>query len=352
MTTAPRAVEAPATYHIGHFIDGEVVAGDSGRRGEVAQPATGEIQASVAFASTEEVDRAVGAARRAFEDWSRTPVVQRAAVMFRARELLREHADELAALLVREHGKVWGDAQGELTRGFEVVDFACGIPHLLKGEFSEQVGAGIDSWSVRQPLGVVAAVTPFNFPAMLPLWTLPIAIACGNTFVLKPSEKDPSCGLRLAELFSQAGVPDGVVNVVNGDKGWTKVAGNTIELDKDAVAEAKEKAHAEYVASLLPLIDGKGYTMATTGEFEVGEKKAMGVKVTSKGHRDVDLYFDKETGLLVQYDVKVKDEGSGQEVLESSFPSDYKDLKGTKYAKKAIVKRDGKLYLAFEVTEI
>ncbi len=156
-----------------------------------------------------------------------------------------------------------------------------------------------------------------------------------------------------AEITIEAGgMKIEIVNVVNGDKGWTKVAGNTIELDKDAVAEAKEKAHAEYVASLLPLIDGKGYTMATTGEFEVGEKKAMGVKVTSKGHRDVDLYFDKETGLLVQYDVKVKDEGSGQEVLESSFPSDYKDLKGTKYAKKAIVKRDGKLYLAFEVTEI
>ncbi len=218
MTSAPHPIEAPTTYHIGHFIDGEVVAGDSGHRGEVAQPATGEIQASVAFASTEEVDRAVGVARRAFDDWSQVPVGQRAAILFRARELLLEHRDELTALLVREHGKVWSDAQGELTRGFEVVEFACGIPHLLKGEFSEQVGAGIDSWSVRQPLGVVAAITPFNFPAMLPLWTLPIAIACGNTFVLKPSEKDPSCSLRLAELFHQAGVPDGVLNVVNGDR--------------------------------------------------------------------------------------------------------------------------------------
>ncbi len=218
MTLASRPAEAPAKYHVGHFIGGKAVAGDSGRRGEVAQPATGEIQARVAFASTEEVDRAVGAARRAFEDWSQAPVVRRAAILFRVRELLLEHRDELTTLLVREHGKVWSDAQGELTRGFECVDFACGIPHLLKGEYSEQVGAGIDSWSVRQPLGVVAAITPFNFPAMLPLWTLPIAIACGNTFVLKPSEKDPSCGLRLAELFSEAGVPDGVVNVVNGDR--------------------------------------------------------------------------------------------------------------------------------------
>jgi malonate-semialdehyde dehydrogenase (acetylating)/methylmalonate-semialdehyde dehydrogenase len=205
-------------YEVGHFIDGEVTAGESGRWGEIAQPATGEIQARVAFASADEVDRAVASASRAFEEWSNVPVVHRAAIMFRVRELLHQHLDELNTLVVREHGKVWGDARGELGRGFEVVDFACGIPHLLKGEFSEQVGTGIDSWSVRQPLGVVAAITPFNFPAMLPLWTLPIAIACGNTFVLKPSEKDPSCSLRLAELFHEAGVPDGVFNVVNGDR--------------------------------------------------------------------------------------------------------------------------------------
>ncbi len=217
-TAESRPPQGPTSYDVGHFIDGEVSASDGGRWGEVAQPATGEIQARVAFASTAEVDRAVATARRAFEDWSALPVVQRAAILFRARELLLEHRDELATMLVREHGKVWSDAQGELTRGFEAVDFACGIPHLLKGEFSEQIGTGIDSWSVRQPLGVVAAITPFNFPAMLPLWTLPIAIACGNTFVLKPSEKDPSCSLRLAELFHEAGVPRGVFNVVNGDR--------------------------------------------------------------------------------------------------------------------------------------
>ena len=218
MTVESRSVEDQTPYEIGHFIAGATIAGSSGRWGDVAQPATGEIQARVAFASNEEVDQAVDAGERAFGEWSSLTVVQRAAILFKVRELLREHRDELATLLVREHGKVWGDAQGELARGFEVVDFACGIPHLLKGEFSEQVGKGIDSWSVRQPLGVVAAITPFNFPAMLPLWTVPIAVACGNTFVLKPSEKDPSCGLRLAELFHEAGVPDGVFNVVNGDR--------------------------------------------------------------------------------------------------------------------------------------
>jgi len=205
-------------YSVGHFIDGDAVPGGSGRSGDIAQPATGEIQGRVAFAAASEVDTAIAAAQRAFEDWSKVPIVQRAATMFRVRDVLHKHKDELTELLVREHGKVWGDAQGELGRGLEVVDFACGIPHLLKGEFSEQVGRGIDSWSVRQPLGVVAAITPFNFPAMLPLWTLPIAIACGNTFILKPSEKDPSCGLRIAELFHEAGVPEGVVNVVNGDR--------------------------------------------------------------------------------------------------------------------------------------
>ena len=218
MRAESRNPRGQAEYEIGHFIDGRPVAGSTGRWGDVALPATGEIQARVAFASAEEVDQAVDAAQRAFGEWSRVPVTHRAGILFKVRELLLEHRDELATLLVREHGKVWGDAQGELSRGFEVVDFACGIPHLLKGEFSEQVGAGIDSWSVRQPLGVVAAITPFNFPAMLPLWTLPIAIACGNTFVLKPSEKVPSCSLRLAELFHEGGVPDGVFNVVNGDR--------------------------------------------------------------------------------------------------------------------------------------
>jgi malonate-semialdehyde dehydrogenase (acetylating)/methylmalonate-semialdehyde dehydrogenase len=205
-------------YDVNHFIDGKPVPGQSGRTGEIYCPATGEVQGAVAFADADEVDAAVASARKAFESWSQTPVVQRAAVMFRFQNLLLEHRDELTETLVKEHGKVWADALGEITRGLEVVEFACGIPQLLKGEFSEQVGTGIDSWSVRQPIGVVAAITPFNFPMMVPLWTLPVAVACGNTYILKPSEKDPSCGTRLAELFSEAGLPDGVFNVVHGDK--------------------------------------------------------------------------------------------------------------------------------------
>jgi malonate-semialdehyde dehydrogenase (acetylating)/methylmalonate-semialdehyde dehydrogenase len=205
-------------YEVNHFIDGEQVAGSSGRQGDVFNPATGEVQGTVHFASTDEVDAAVASAMAAFEPWSQVSVVQRAAILSRFQNLLLEHRDKLTEILVREHGKVWADAAGEITRGIEVVEFACGIPHLLKGEFSEQVGPGIDSWGVRQPLGVVAAITPFNFPMMVPLWTLPIAVACGNTYVLKPSERDPSAGVRLAEIFKEAGLPDGVFNVVHGDK--------------------------------------------------------------------------------------------------------------------------------------
>ncbi len=218
MSSKTEPSHAISLYEVGHFIGGKSVAGSSGRWGDIAQPAKGEVAGRVAFASAAEVDTAVAAARRAFVEWSQVPLVKRASILFRCHDLLVEHQDELAGLLVKEHGKVWEDALGELGRGFEVVEFACGIPQLLKGEFNEQVGPGIDSWSVRQPLGVVAAITPFNFPAMLPLWTVPIAIACGNTMILKPSERDPSCGLRLAELFSEAGLPDGVLNVVNGDK--------------------------------------------------------------------------------------------------------------------------------------
>ncbi len=214
--TSPKTV--PRVYEVGHFVNGRTIEGTSGRWGDILQPATGVPQGKVSLASVAEVDAAVAAAKEAFADWSRTPVLKRVAALFRFRDLLSEHRDELATALVQEHGKVWGDAHGELVRGFEVVDFACGIPQLLKGEFSEQVGTGIDSWSVRQPLGVTASITPFNFPAMVPLWTAPISIACGNTFVLKPSEKDPSCAIRIAELAKEAGFPDGVFNVVNGDK--------------------------------------------------------------------------------------------------------------------------------------
>ncbi len=214
--TQPRT--ATSFYEVGHFINGRTVDGGSGRWGDLAQPATGQRQGRVAFAASDEVDAAVAAAKEAYPQWSETPVTKRAAFLFRYRDLLARNRDELATLLVKEHGKVWEDACGELVRGLEVVEFACGIPQLLKGEFNEQVGPGIDSWSMRQPLGVTVSITPFNFPAMVPLWTAPIAIACGNTFILKPSERDPSCGLRLAELATDAGLPDGVFNVVNGDK--------------------------------------------------------------------------------------------------------------------------------------
>ncbi len=203
---------------LGHRIAGNLSQGESGRIGEVFDPSTGEVTRHVALAGSAEVDAAVRAAEEAFPAWSATPPAERARVMFRYRALLEEHLDEIAELVSREHGKIHADAKGSVLRGAEVVEFACGIPHLLKGEHSREVGGGIDTWSFRQPLGVCAGITPFNFPAMIPLWMFPLAAACGNTFVLKPSERDPSCPLRLAELFEEAGAPPGVLNVVNGDK--------------------------------------------------------------------------------------------------------------------------------------
>jgi len=203
---------------LGHYVGGQSVQGGAGRHGTVFDPATGRPRLRVAFASGTETRRAIEAAAAAAPAWAATPALQRARVMFRFKALLEQHRDGLAALITAEHGKVLADARGEVTRGLEVVEFACGIPQLLKGEFSENVGTGVDSWSLRQPVGVCAGITPFNFPAMVPLWMAPIAIACGNTFVLKPSEKDPSCPLRLAELLTEAGLPAGVFNVVNGDR--------------------------------------------------------------------------------------------------------------------------------------
>lgn len=205
-------------YTVGHFFNGEICGGTGDRQGDIFNPATGEVQGKVDLASVADVDRAVASASQAFADWSATPIMKRVAILFKVRELMEQNKEELIEALVREHGKVWDDAAGELTRGFEVIEFACGIPQLLKGEYSEQVGPGIDSYSSRQPLGVVAAITPFNFPAMVPLWTAPIAIACGNTYILKPSERDPSASLILARIFTEAGLPAGVFNVVQGDK--------------------------------------------------------------------------------------------------------------------------------------
>jgi malonate-semialdehyde dehydrogenase (acetylating)/methylmalonate-semialdehyde dehydrogenase len=184
----------------------------------VYNPANGEVQAKVVLATASEVDTAVAAAAAAFPKWAAQPPLRRARVLFRFREIFEQRLDEVAALLTSEHGKVFSDAKGEATRGLEAIEFATGIPQLLKGEFTEQVGTGIDSWSIRQPLGVVAGITPFNFPAMVPMWMFPIALACGNAFVLKPSERDPSASLLLAEMLKESGLPDGVFNVVQGDK--------------------------------------------------------------------------------------------------------------------------------------
>ncbi len=207
-----------APFALGHFIGGRAVAGASGRHGDVHDPATGQVRGTVAYASKTETAGAIAAAEAALPAWSALPPLQRARILFRFKALLDAHLDELAKLITLEHGKVFSDARGEVIRGTEVVEFACGIPQMLKGEYSESVGTGVDSWSQRQPVGVCAGITPFNFPAMVPMWMFPVALACGNTFVLKPSEKDPSCPMRLAELLRQAGLPDGVFNVVNGDR--------------------------------------------------------------------------------------------------------------------------------------
>ncbi len=203
---------------IQHFVNGKSYKGNSNRKGKVFNPATGEQESEVILGSKEDLNNTVNIARKAFESWSAKPPLQRARVMFKFKELIERNSEEIAKLIVSEHGKVYDDAKGSLTRGLEVVEFACGIPQMLKGEFTENVGSEVDSWSIRQPLGVCAGITPFNFPAMVPMWMFPMAIACGNSFILKPSEKDPSCSFKLAELLSEAGLPDGVLNVVNGDK--------------------------------------------------------------------------------------------------------------------------------------
>jgi malonate-semialdehyde dehydrogenase (acetylating)/methylmalonate-semialdehyde dehydrogenase len=204
--------------HVTHWINGKPWDGPAGTRGDIYNPASGQVSGTVDYAGPAEVDAAVAAATAALPGWRGTSLVRRSAVMFAFRELLRARRPELAAVISAEHGKVESDAAGEVTRGLEVVEFACGIPHLLKGGFSENVGTGVDAYSIRQPVGVVAGITPFNFPAMVPMWMFPIALACGNTFILKPSEKDPSASLLLAEMLAEAGLPDGAFNVVHGGK--------------------------------------------------------------------------------------------------------------------------------------
>ncbi len=203
---------------IGHFIGGKTVKGKSGRFGDVFNPNTGEVQAKVALATKAEVEEAIANAEKAQPAWAATNPQRRARVLFKFLDLVAKEADSLARLLSSEHGKTFPDAKGDIQRGVEVVEFACGIPHLLKGEYTEGAGPGIDLYSMRQPLGVVAGITPFNFPAMIPMWKFAPAIACGNAFILKPSERDPGVPMRLAELLVEAGLPEGILNVVNGDK--------------------------------------------------------------------------------------------------------------------------------------
>jgi len=204
-------------YQVSHFIDGKRVL-SKGKTGDIYNPATGEVIGQVGFADKIIVEQAVLAAKSAFTTWSQTTPLKRARILFNFKALLEVHIDELAAIITREHGKTLVDAKGSVQRGIDVVEYACSIPNLLKGSFAENVATGVDCYSLRQPLGVCAGITPFNFPAMIPLWMFPISIACGNTFILKPSEKDPSCSIRLTELAKEAGFPDGVINVVQGEK--------------------------------------------------------------------------------------------------------------------------------------
>jgi len=213
---APEAFTA--TTEVGHYINGRLVASTSGRQQAVYNPATGAVARQVALGSIEEVNTAVAAAKAAFPAWAETPPIRRGRVLNNFLGLLNQHRDTLAAMITAEHGKVYTDAQGEVTRGIDIVEFACGVPQLLKGDYTDQVSTGIDNWTMRQPLGVVAGITPFNFPCMVPMWMFPVALACGNSFILKPSERDPSPSLFMAELLKQAGLPDGVFNVVQGDR--------------------------------------------------------------------------------------------------------------------------------------
>ena len=236
--------DGAAIAPIHHWIDGAPVAGTSGRTSPVFNPAAGRQTGEVQLASVEEVDRAVQSAKAAFASWRTVSLGKRAELMFAIRELVHERKGEIARILTAEHGKVLSDAMGEVTRGLEVIEFACGIPTLLKGEFSEQASTGVDVYSIRQPIGVVAGITPFNFPAMVPMWMWAPALACGNTFVLKPSEKDPSASLFTAELLKEAGVPDGVFNVDPGRQGRRRRAAASTPTSALSASSARRRSRA------------------------------------------------------------------------------------------------------------
>ena len=230
---------------VGHYIDGQVQDSGSERFSNVFNPATGSVQARVGLASQKTVDQAVASALKAFPAWSEQSSLRRSRVMFKFKDLLDRHHDELAEIISREHGKVFSDAKGEVTRGIEIVEYACGAPNLLKTEFSDNIGGGIDNWNLRQPLGVCAGVTPFNFPVMVPLWMIPLALVTGNCFILKPSERDPSASLLMARLLTEAGLPDGVFNVVQGDK--TAVDALLQHPDIEAISFVGSTPIAEYI---------------------------------------------------------------------------------------------------------
>jgi malonate-semialdehyde dehydrogenase (acetylating)/methylmalonate-semialdehyde dehydrogenase len=233
------------TRRIEHFIRGEIVPSTSGRSQDVTNPATGEVSAQVALGSVDEVNAAVAAASEAAPAWADTAPLKRARVLFKFKELIERHHDDLAKAITSEHGKVLSDARGEVTRGLEIVEFACGIPQLLKTQYTDNIGGGIDNWQLRQPLGVTAGITPFNFPVMVPLWMAPVALATGNSFVLKPSERDPSPSLIMADLLKKAGLPDGVFNVVQGDK--TAVDALLHHPDVKAISFVGSTPIAEYI---------------------------------------------------------------------------------------------------------
>ncbi|MFD1215919.1 CoA-acylating methylmalonate-semialdehyde dehydrogenase [Microbulbifer celer] len=302
---------------VGHFINGEIV--DAAERTQdVFNPAEGAASKQVAIAAKETVEEAIAAADKAYRTWRNTQPAKRARIMFKFKHLLEENADKICALIGEEHGKISHDAMGELTRGIENVEFACGAPQMLKGEHSRNVGPDIDSWSEMQPLGVVAGITPFNFPAMVPLWMFPLAIVCGNTFVLKPSERDPSCSLYLAELLKEAGLPDGVFNVVNGDK----VAVDTLLTDPrvEAVSFVGSTPIAEYVyatasangkrcqalggaknhAIIMPDADLDNAVAALTGAaFGSSGERCMALSVAvCVGDEAADAFIDKMSGAM------------------------------------------------------
>ena len=268
---APEAFTATAT--VGHFVNGQTVPGTSGRSQPVFNPATGAQARSVALADATDVQAAVAAAQAAFPKWADTPPLRRARVLFRFLELMNQQRDTIAAMITAEHGKVFSDAQGEVTRGIEIVEFACGIPQLLKGDYTEQVSTGIDNWTMRQPLGVVAGVTPFNFPCMVPCWMFPVALAAGNTFVLKPSPLDPSPSLFMAELLKQAGLPDGVFNVVQGDK--EAVAALLVHPDVSAISFVGSTPVARVISAATDPVAGSGpWAEGPVGSGLVAMKRA------------------------------------------------------------------------------